>query len=88
MSSMPTSPSPLPARQGINPHAAQPTSTAALVRSLWRNRQLIYQMSRREVVGRYKGSIMGLGWSFFTPLLMLAVCTWIQKAGKGFADAH
>jgi lipopolysaccharide transport system permease protein len=61
----------------MNPHAAQPTSTAALVRSLWRNRQLIYQMSRREVVGRYKGSIMGLGWSFFTPLLMLAVCTFI-----------
>jgi len=88
MSSMPTSPSPLPARQGINPHAAQPTSTAALVRSLWRNRQLIYQMSRREVVGRYEGSIMGLGWSFFTPLLMLAVCTWIQKTGKGFADAY
>ena len=73
MSSMPTSPSPLPAHQGMNPHAAQPTSPAALGKSLWRNRQLILQMTQREVLGRYKGSFMGLAWSFFTPLLMLAV---------------
>jgi lipopolysaccharide transport system permease protein len=30
-------------------------------------------MTQREVLGRYKGSFMGLAWSFFTPLLMLAV---------------
>jgi lipopolysaccharide transport system permease protein len=34
-------------------------------------------MTAREVIGRYKGSIMGLAWSFFTPLLMLAVYTFI-----------
>lgn len=61
----------------MNPHAAQPTSPAALGKSLWRNRQLILQMTRREVLGRYKGSFMGLAWSFFTPLLMLAVYTFI-----------
>jgi len=32
-------------------------------------------MSKREVIGRYKGSMMGLLWSFFNPLLMLAVYT-------------
>ncbi len=36
---------------------------------------LILQMSRREVVGRYKGSVMGLLWSFLNPLFMLAVYT-------------
>lgn len=61
----------------MNPHAPQPTSPAALGGSLWRNRQLILQMTRREVLGRYKGSFMGLAWSFFTPLLMLAVYTFI-----------
>ena len=45
----------------INPHTAQPTSLAALAKSLWRNRQLIAQMTKREVVGRYQGSALGLG---------------------------
>lgn len=31
----------------------------------------------REVVGRYRGSIMGLLWSFFNPILMLAVYTFV-----------
>lgn len=45
--------------------------------SLWRNRSLIYALSRREVVGRYRGSVMGLLWSFFNPLCMLAVYTFV-----------
>lgn len=61
----------------INPHANHPTSLTALARSLWRNRQLIIQMSKREVVGRYKGSAMGLAWSFFNPVLMLLVYTFV-----------
>ena len=61
----------------INPHAAQPTSPIALCKSLWRNRQLILQMIKREVVGRYKGSVMGLTWSFFNPVFMLTVYTFV-----------
>jgi lipopolysaccharide transport system permease protein len=61
----------------INPHAAQPTSLVALTRSLWRNRQLIIQMTRREVAGRYKGSALGLAWSFFNPVFMLVVYTFV-----------
>ena len=61
----------------INPHAAQPTSLVALAKSLWRNRQLIVQMTKREVVGRYKGSFMGLAWSFFNPVFMLVVYTFV-----------
>lgn len=61
----------------MNPHAEQPTSLPALARSLWRNRQLIAQMTQREVVGRYKGSVMGLTWSFFNPVFMLAVYTFV-----------
>jgi lipopolysaccharide transport system permease protein len=61
----------------MNPHAAEPTSPIALVRSLVRHRQLILQMTKREVIGRYKGSVLGLAWSFFNPILMLAVYTFV-----------
>jgi lipopolysaccharide transport system permease protein len=61
----------------VNPHAAQPLSLVALGKSLWRNRQLILQMTKREVVGRYKGSVMGLAWSFFNPVFMLTVYTFV-----------
>jgi lipopolysaccharide transport system permease protein len=47
----------------------------ALLKSLWSNRNLILQLTRREVVSRYRGSVIGLAWSFFNPLLMLAVYT-------------
>ncbi|HKU53454.1 MAG TPA: ABC transporter permease [Nitrospira sp.] len=44
---------------------------------IWRNRWLTIQMVKREVLGRYRGSIMGLAWSFFYPLVMLAVYTFV-----------
>jgi lipopolysaccharide transport system permease protein len=69
--------SPVSTPQGINPHAAQPTSLVSLARSLWRNRQLIVQMTKREVIGRYKGSAMGLAWSLFNPLFMLVIYTFV-----------
>lgn len=34
-------------------------------------------MTKRDVVGRYKGSILGLAWSFFNPVLMLTVYTFV-----------
>jgi lipopolysaccharide transport system permease protein len=36
---------------------------------------LIRQLAAREVAGRYRGSLLGLFWSFVNPLLMLAVYT-------------
>jgi lipopolysaccharide transport system permease protein len=50
---------------------------SAMFSSIWRHRELIWQMSRREVVGRYRGSVMGLAWSFFNPILMLIVYTFV-----------
>lgn len=61
----------------MNPHSSQPTSLTALARSLWHNRSLIAQMTTREVLGRYKGSVMGLTWSFFNPVFMLTVYTFV-----------
>ncbi|PPK49980.1 ABC transporter permease [Marinobacter persicus] len=61
----------------MNPHALQPVSPKALALSCWQHRNLISQITRREVVGRYRGSMMGLGWSFLNPVLMLAVFTFV-----------
>ena len=61
----------------MNPHARLPASPLFLLQMLWTHRRLIAQMSRREVVGRYRGSILGLTWSFFNPLLMLLIYTFV-----------
>lgn len=61
--------------QVVNPHAAHPASMIALAKSLWLNRELIVQMTKREIVGRYKGSTFGRAWAFLNPFFMLAVYT-------------
>jgi lipopolysaccharide transport system permease protein len=54
-----------------------PTSPIEMVASLWSNRELIKASATREVLGRYRGSVFGLLWSFFNPLLMLAIYTFV-----------
>ena len=61
----------------MNPHAPHRASLPTLLGALWRNRRLIAQMTQREVVGRYKGSVMGLTWSLLNPVLMLSVYTFV-----------
>lgn len=43
--------------------------------SLLKYRGLLYELIKRDFIGRYKGSVLGVGWSLFNPLLMLAVYT-------------
>lgn len=38
---------------------------------------ILRQFVRREVLGRYRGSMLGMTWAFLTPLLMLAVYTFV-----------
>ena len=53
------------------------TSLNSLIYSIWHNRLLIFKMTHREVVGRYKGSILGLVWSLLNPVIMLAIYTFV-----------
>lgn len=46
-------------------------------RSFWVHRELWWRLTEREVLGRYRGSALGIGWSFITPLAMLAVYTFV-----------
>lgn len=47
------------------------------LRLVWRHRLLIAQLTKREVAARYKGSVLGLLWSLVTPIVMLAVYTFV-----------
>lgn len=48
-----------------------------MVRNLWQHRELTIQFTKREVEQRYRGSYLGLLWSFATPLALLLVYTFV-----------
>lgn len=54
-----------------------PANPREIAASLWRNRSLIKTSIKREVLGRYRGSFLGILWSFFNPLFMLVVYTFV-----------
>lgn len=49
----------------------------ALLRNLWQHRDLVGQFTRRDIEGRYRGSFLGILWSFITPLIMLLIYTFV-----------
>ena len=52
-------------------------SLKALAASAWKQRELLYQMTKRDVLGRYRGSALGVFWSLAHPILMLIVYTFV-----------
>ena len=51
------------------------TSLWSLCKNTYINRHIIFEMTKRDVISRYKGSVMGIFWSFINPVFMLAVYT-------------
>ncbi len=49
----------------------------ALPESIRRNRTLLKQLVKRNIASRYRGSMLGLLWSFVQPLMMLCVYTFV-----------
>lgn len=47
----------------------------ALTRNLWVHRELLVQLSKREIQTRYRGTYLGLLWSFLTPVFLLTTFT-------------
>jgi lipopolysaccharide transport system permease protein len=53
------------------------SSPREMIATMWRNRSLIAALTMREVIGRYRGSMLGILWSFFNPVFMLIVYTFV-----------
>lgn len=47
------------------------------LKGIWKGRDLLNQLVRRNIEGRYKGTMMGLIWMVATPLVMLVVYTFV-----------
>ena len=56
---------------------ARRSDPAYIFASLAEHRFVVAQLSRRAILGRYRGTMLGLFWSLFTPLLLLAVYTFV-----------
>src|SRR5690349_5780466 len=49
-------------------------------RPLWQlpsRTELIFSFAKRELLGRYKGSVLGIAWAVLTPIVMIAIFTFI-----------
>lgn len=44
---------------------------------LYRYREMIFSLVRRDLKGRYKGSVLGFLWTFLNPLLQLLIYTFV-----------
>ena len=46
-----------------------------IIKELFRYREMIFSLIRKDLRGRYKGSVLGFFWTFLNPLLQLVVYT-------------
>jgi lipopolysaccharide transport system permease protein len=57
--------------------AVQRHTPVAMALSVWDQRALLWELVKRDFIGRYKGSFMGIAWSLLNPLFMLAIYTFV-----------
>lgn len=73
-------------RQYLNPVFA--------AKSIWYYRELLFRLVRRNIEVRYRGTLLGLVWMVATPLIMLAVYTFVfgivfrARWGEDVADSQ
>lgn len=48
-----------------------------LFNDIYINKRLIYSLTKRDIASKYKGSVIGLLWTFIYPVMMLAVYTFV-----------
>ena len=58
---------------------------AHMFRELVRSRELLYQLTRRDITIRYKQAVMGFGWALFMPLLIVFSGIVVQLALANFS---
>ena len=48
-----------------------------LFRELYHYREMLFSLVRKDLRGRYKGSVLGFLWTFINPLMQLLVYTFV-----------
>ena len=48
-----------------------------MVKTLYQNSYLLKQLVKKDIQQRYKGSVLGMLWSFIVPVLMLVIYTFV-----------
>lgn len=48
-----------------------------MITAPYRHRALLSELVRRDILVRYRGSVLGLSWSFVHPVIMLAIYTFV-----------
>ena len=51
-------------------------------RDLWRYRELFYILAWRDILVRYKQTVIGAAWALIRPLITMLVFTFLRKVGK------
>ena len=69
------------------------TSHSRIWQPLWQlptRADLIFSFAKRELLGRYKGSVLGIAWAVLTPVVMIAIFTFIFAGifGARFGATH
>lgn len=54
-----------------------PVAPIAIIATFWKHRHLIRHLAWRDFESRYRGSTLGLFWSFFNPIFMLTIYTFV-----------
>lgn len=71
------SPSSGPSRSGLSDaelvDSGRPDTVAGRLVDIWNHRELLANMTRREVKTRHKNSLLGAAWNLLNPLLQLAI---------------
>ena len=63
--------------------AASAASQRSNFRELWAYRELLYFLTWRDVLVRYKQAVLGVAWAVLQPLLTMVVFTLVFNKGAG-----
>jgi lipopolysaccharide transport system permease protein len=72
-----------PVDEGFVVYERKPGWVALDVRELWKFRELLYFLTWRDILVRYKQAIMGIAWAVLQPLLTMIVFTVVFNMALG-----
>lgn len=58
-------------------HPRHDTRLQTMVTAPYRHRALLKELIKRDILVRYRGSVLGLSWSFLHPVMMLVIYTFV-----------